>query len=185
LPIRSRRAITSVHRRAVLGFYPPRQAWRSCRQFPSPCSHTAPYTGTPCVAQRTTMIHGHILLGTGDNCLHPVHQASLCFRKRGAAPRSVRPVLSEHLPVQSSTDCGKTDVGRTEIVRAAAITRVRVCIESPPFSGLIYRTQWLPQRQTGLHYRVIGPLRVARSLSAAPFHARAPGTTESPPSLGG
>ncbi len=68
-----------------------------------PAPHTAPCSRTPCATPRMTTIYVHIPLGSDGNCLHPVRQAFLCFRKRGAAPRSVPRGLAEHLPVQSQS----------------------------------------------------------------------------------
>ena len=62
-----------------------------------PAPHTAPCSRTPCATPRMTTIYVHIPLGSDGNCLHPVRQAFLCFRKRGAAPRSVPRGLAEHL----------------------------------------------------------------------------------------
>src|SRR6266536_6169859 len=68
-----------------------------------PAPHTAPCSRTPCATPRMTTIYVHIPLGSDVNCLHPVRQAFLCFRKRGAAPRSVPRGRAEHLPVQSQS----------------------------------------------------------------------------------
>jgi hypothetical protein len=134
----SRRAITSVHRRAVLGFYPPRQAWRYRRQFPSPCS---PY--------RSLFRHA-LRSSSHDDDLWP-HSAryrrqlpSPCSpslslfsqARRSSSQCPPRPIRTPPGPI--STDCAKTDVGRTEIARAAAITRVRMCIDVLPWPD--YRT---------------------------------------------